>query len=101
MSTAVAVLTLFVLAGCGSDERSAAQIARTCGDAGNACIKTCSSGGNYVPEPCKAACEKGRDLCTVATEAPCEAFRNGCNDGCGNQSCSGACDAGHHACTDD
>jgi len=94
--TVLAALTMAI--GCGASERDVAALARACSDARNACVQTCASGGNYVPEPCKAACEKGRELCSNASEAPCESFRNGCNDGCGNDRCSGACDAGYGAC---
>jgi len=99
MRTWTTVAALLLALGCGgSDESELAAVTRACNDARNACVQTCSSGGNYVPEPCKAACEKGRELCSSANEAPCESFRNGCNDGCGNDRCSGACDAGYDAC---
>jgi hypothetical protein len=99
-TSTVLLLASLALAGCGRDEPDPAAVTRTCNDARNACVQACSSGGNYVPEPCKAACEKGQQTCTAAADARCDAFRSGCNDGCDNDRCQAACDAGYEGCPD-
>jgi hypothetical protein len=93
----VSIVASFLWA-CGSSGPDRTVVERFCGEGRLACIESCSGGGSYVPEPCRIACEAGRDACIGARDGHCQSFRAACARGCQTPRCTDACDAGATKC---
>jgi hypothetical protein len=91
-------IAVFLVWACGSSGPDRTVLERFCGEGRLACIESCSGGGSYVPEPCRIACEAGRDACVGARNEHCQAFRAACAGGCQTPRCTDACDAGATKC---